>query len=173
MANTMTLISSVTVGSGGAASIDFSSIPATYTDLCLKVSARGASAGSGTSGVWDNVQIKFNGSTSNFTYRTILDIDGSASSNSGSIGILGWTDFSGATASTFGNIETYIPNYAGSNNKSFSTDSTMENNGTPIVLSCLAQLWSSTAAINQITILPNSGNFAQYSTAYLYGVKNA
>ena len=37
MANTYVLISSSTVGSGGAASIDFSSIPATYTDLVLKL----------------------------------------------------------------------------------------------------------------------------------------
>jgi hypothetical protein len=36
MANTFELIASSTVGSGGAANIDFTSIPATYTDLCLK-----------------------------------------------------------------------------------------------------------------------------------------
>ena len=40
MATTYTLISSVTVGSGGAASIEFTSIPSTYTDLVLKLSAR-------------------------------------------------------------------------------------------------------------------------------------
>ena len=40
MATTYTLISSVTVGSGGAASIEFTSIPADYTDLLLKVSMR-------------------------------------------------------------------------------------------------------------------------------------
>jgi hypothetical protein len=32
---TYTLINSVTVGSGGAANIEFTSIPATYTDLNL------------------------------------------------------------------------------------------------------------------------------------------
>ena len=36
MATTYTLISSVTVGSGGAANIEFTSIPSTYTDLLLK-----------------------------------------------------------------------------------------------------------------------------------------
>ena len=173
MPNTFELIASSTVGAGGAASIDFTSIPNTYTDLCLKLSARGVNSGSGTSGVWDNVQIKFNASTSNFTYRALLDIDGAAASINGSTGILGWIDFSGATASTFSNLETYIPNYAGSSFKSFSTDSAMEHNGSPIVIGFLAQLWSSTSAINQVTVLPNAGNFAQYSTAYLYGVKNA
>ena len=37
---TYTLISSVTVGAGGASSIDFTSIPSTYTDLLVKISAR-------------------------------------------------------------------------------------------------------------------------------------
>ena len=40
MADTYTLISSVTVGAGGASSIDFTSIPATYTDLLVKFSLR-------------------------------------------------------------------------------------------------------------------------------------
>jgi hypothetical protein len=50
MADTYTLISSVTVGAGGASSIDFTSIPATYTDLLIKVSARGASGASNITG---------------------------------------------------------------------------------------------------------------------------
>jgi len=40
MANTYTLIASSTVGSGGAATVSFSSITATYTDLCLLASVR-------------------------------------------------------------------------------------------------------------------------------------
>jgi hypothetical protein len=36
MATTYEIIASVTVGSGGAANIEFTSIPATYTDLVLK-----------------------------------------------------------------------------------------------------------------------------------------
>ena len=45
MANTYTLIASSTVGSGGAANIEFTSIPATYTDLLIKMSARAATGG--------------------------------------------------------------------------------------------------------------------------------
>ena len=40
MANTFKKIQTVTVGSGGAASIDFTSIPQTYTDLKIVLSAR-------------------------------------------------------------------------------------------------------------------------------------
>jgi hypothetical protein len=40
MATTYEIIASVTVGSGGAANIEFTSIPATYTDLVVLFSAR-------------------------------------------------------------------------------------------------------------------------------------
>ena len=40
MPNTFTLIASSTVGAGGASSIDFTSIPSTYTDLVIKASLR-------------------------------------------------------------------------------------------------------------------------------------
>ena len=78
------------------------------------------------------------------------------------------------TASTFANGEIYIPNYAGSTYKSLSADSVTETNATGAVRAFHATLWSNTAAINQITLTPDAGgNFVQYSTAYLYGVKNA
>ena len=42
--NSYESIATVTVGSGGAADVTFSSIPATYTDLLLKLSSRADSA---------------------------------------------------------------------------------------------------------------------------------
>lgn len=179
MANTFELISSVTVGSGGAASIDFTSIPATFTDLCLKVSARS------DRNVFSfcYMRMRFNSSSSSYTYR-ILQGDGSSASsldqsNGGlfSDGLLvGGTSQSNNTASTFANTEIYIPNYAGSTNKSISADGVTEANQTNTLAIFTAGLWSNTSAINSISIVPWQGgvfNFLQYSTAYLYGVKNA
>jgi hypothetical protein len=40
MANTYEAIATVTVGSGGATDIEFTSIPGTYTDLLIKSSLR-------------------------------------------------------------------------------------------------------------------------------------
>ena len=170
MANTMTLIQSVTVPSGGSSSIDFTSIPSTYTDLCLKLSTRTSSG----STIYEYSYIKFNNTTYVATVKYIQG-DGSTVSSSGeSTGYLGIADGNTATANTFGNQEIYIPNYAGSSNKSFSVDGTMETNGTTSYMHFVAGLWSSTAAINQITIRPSTSfSYAQYSTAYLYGVKNA
>ena len=169
MPNTFELIAFSTVGSGGVADITFSSIPSTYTDLCLKVSLRSAAAS-----VNPGLIIKFNGSSSNFSGKNVYGTGsaaGSYSDTSGEIGVLAGNN---ATANTFGNAEIYIPNYAGSTNKSFSVDSVNENNATSASQFLYASLWSNTAAITSITLLSGgSVNLLQYSTAYLYGVKNA
>jgi hypothetical protein len=168
MANTYTLIASSTVGAGGAASIDFSSIPATYTDLIVKVSARNDTASI------QNLNMKFNGSTSSLSMK-YLDGAGSGTPTSGSatVGNIGGNFGTGATANTFSNTEVYIPNYAGSNYKSYSADAVTETNATTAYMDLCAGLWSNTAAINQVTVFSQSGNLVQYSTAYLYGVNNA
>lgn len=168
MANTYTLISSVTVGSGGASSIDFTSIPATYTDLCLKVSTRDTGAFN-----YRDLRIGFNGVTTNLSGRILYGDGSTTGSYSVTSGLLAWDNSANSTANTFSNLEYYIPNYAGSNNKSFSVDSVTENNATAVTTNISAGLWSSTAAINQITLTPLAGNLVQYSTATLYGIKNS
>ena len=167
MATTYTLIQAVTVGSGGAATITFSSIPQTYTDLVIKISGRVAGSADST------MQVKFNGSSASFTYRRLLGTGSSASSGNDSDATFGYADISTYTANTFSNTEVYIPNYTGSANKSFSADSVSENNATEAIASLHANLWSNTAAITSIDIVPNITTFVQYTTAYLYGISNA
>jgi len=170
MPNTFTLIASSTVGSGGASNITFSSIPATFTDLCVKLSGR--SSRSGASG--DSILISFNGSNSGSD--RLLNGNGTSASSAvdASQMYAGVLPAATATASTFGNTEIYIPNYTVSAFKSFSVDSTMENNDTFSSMQLLAGLWSSTATINAVKLeIGSLNNFDQYSTAYLYGVKNA
>lgn len=155
------------VGAGGAASIDFTSIPSTYTDLCVVVSGRSSYAGGSAS-----LFISLNGSTSSFTTK-LLEGSGSTAVSFSSARNVGVINGATSTANTFSNISLYFPNYAGSTNKSFSSDAVQENNATEAYADLTAQLWSNTAAINQITLTPNAGSFVQYSTAYLYGVSNA
>jgi len=167
MANTFELIASSTVTGATAANIDFTAIPATYTDLCLEFSARTAQSEVAT---W--LKVSFNGLTTNFSSRYLVGNGSAASSNT--LAQYGGDAVSAtATASTFSNVQLYIPNYAGGTNKSYSVDSVTENNATEAYALLIAGLWSNSAAINQITLTPNAGNFVQYSTAYLYGVKNA
>jgi hypothetical protein len=171
MATTYSLISSVTLSSS-AASITFSSIPATFTDLCLVLSLRQDQTAS-NDGLAPS--IKFNNSSSNFTNRTIRGTGSAASSISTSTNILLYaSNPSDYTANTFANAQIYIPNYTSSNNKSFSLDGVSENNATASLAAFTANLWSDVSAITSIILSPfNSANFVQYSTAYLYGISNA
>lgn len=171
MANTFELISAVTVGSGGTANIEFTSIPSTYTDLVIDFSGRSVKSAN-----FEDVKIQFNSSTTGYSDRYLLGNGSAASSGSGaSTGIYNLIiPAANATASTFSNSLVYIPNYAGSNNKSVSIDVATENNATLSYLNLVAGLWSNSSAITSIKIVPDTANnLAQYSTAYLYGVKNA
>jgi hypothetical protein len=172
MATTYTLISSVTVGSGGASTIDFTSIPADYTDLKVVFSLRGSDSTPAS-------YMQFNGTTTNYSFRFLEGSGSGTNSNTVAYGIsttaiyLNQITGTGFTSSVFSNGEAYIPNYLSSNNKSVSVDNTIENNGTTSYISMCAGLWSNSAAITSIKITPTSGTFNQYSTAYLYGISNA
>ena len=168
MANTMTLIQSVTVGSGGASSIDFTSIPSTYTDLCLVASVRGSAAV-----VSGALLMSINTVGTNRTARNVGGTGSVAYSSSTSDTEIAPLTANSATSSTFTSCQIYFPNYAGSTNKSFSIDSVNENNATSAQSSMRASLWSSTAAITGLSLSPDSGTFVQFSTAYLYGIKNS
>ena len=159
-------IGSVTVGAGGASSITFSSIPSTYTDLVVKLSGR-------TDTTQYLVSLSFNGSTSNFSRRSVVGDGSGVSAFSGSDGQNIVASMSSDTSNTFGNTEIYVPSYAGSNYKSVSVDSVEENNGTTARALLGALNWSNTAAITSLTLTPVSGNFVQYSTATLYGISNS
>jgi hypothetical protein len=169
MATTYTLISSVTVGSGGAANIEFTSIPATYTDLLVLLSLRTANAST-----YDTVRVQFNNSTTTFTVRELNGSGSAVSSSSRSDGYVGYMNANNSTSNTFSNLNLYIPNYTGSNNKSYSVDKVSETNATEAYAELVAGLWSTTSAITSLKFVPASAsNLAQYSTAYLYGISNA
>lgn len=168
MALTYVAIATVTVGSGGAANIEFTSIPGTYTDLVMFLSARTDRAN-----YQDYIKLFFNASTTSRTNCSLFANNETVESSSNSDMRLGRADAASSTANTFGNCILYIPNYAGSNNKSSSSDGVSETNGTQAALAFDANLWSNTAAITSIKVEPGDGtNFVQYSTATLYGIKN-
>jgi hypothetical protein len=168
MAYTYSKIATYTVGSGGVANITFSSIPGTYTDLALVISARNTNNDGS-----DNMNIAINDSSANFSGRFLFTNTNGTTSSGTDTTPSGAYNGGNTTASTFSNVSIYFPNYAGSNNKSFSVDSVAENNATQSNLYIDAKLWSNTAAITSIAFTPTTGNFVQYSTATLYGVFNA
>ena len=160
------LIATTTVDSpSGASTIDFTSIPQTYTDLKIVLSVR--STGAATS-----LDVAFNGSTASFTNR-YLQGSGSAAASGTLARYAGLVTGTDQTASVFANCEIYIPNYSGSTNKSFSGDAVQENNATSSFAGIVANLWSNTAAIARITFTNTTGNLAQHSSVSLYGIKNS
>lgn len=172
---TYTLINSVTVGSGGSATIDFTSIPQTYTDLVLKLSLRSTAAGAHGGGT----QMIFNNSTvQEYSFRFLrgsgFTTPGSGSSSGVAfIRVTNNHPTAGNTSNTFCNSEVYIPNYTSSNQKSTSEDNVEENNTAESYSQFVAGIWANTSAINRITLTSEATLFAQYSSAYLYGISNA
>lgn len=171
MANTYTLLETITVGAAGASSVTFNSIPQTgYTDLKVVCSVRSTRVNPS-----DGMNLEFNAdNANNYSTRRIYGV-GSGTPTSDSLTpyariFLNDIPGSTATASTFCNSEFYVPNYRSSNQKSVSADTAFENNTTAAGLVLLAGLWTGTAAISSIRLYPDGGNFAQHSTFSLYGV---
>jgi hypothetical protein len=165
MANTYTLIASNTVGSGGAANIQFTSIPQTYTDLLIKISGRANDTGT-------NLVLTLN-ATSTISSIALRGYGSGYTSDTSTTAVLRMVEPSNFTASTFASAEIYIPNYTSSNNKSWSADGVIENNDTDSAQALIAGLTSIAVAITSITLAPITGSFVQYSTAYLYGISNS
>lgn len=157
-------IETVTVGSGGAASITFSAIPQTYTDLQILYSTRQTSA---SYAFIDTIAI--NGDELNQTIRRLRgNSSNAATSTSGFIILNG----SSATANTFDNGLIYIPNYAKTDAyKSLSSDSVSESNGgaDEAFQFITAMLWSDNSAITSIGFVPAS-NFVEGTSISLYGI---
>jgi hypothetical protein len=167
MANTCQLIEAKTLTTT-TANITFSSIPTTYTDLKLVASVRALRTGFPA----DDLVIQFNGSTSGYSGKRLYGVASSISSDSQS-DIRGFASDADETANVFGSNEFYIPNYLSSNYKSVSIDMVTETIGTSAPIGIFAGLWSNTAAINSIKVFCNNSDMVQYSTFYLYGIKNS
>jgi hypothetical protein len=165
MAN-MIPISTVTVGSGSTTSIDFNNIPQIYTDLLIKMSVQGTRVNN-----FDDLLIRFNGLTSGYSNRYLYGGNGSANSATA------YGNFVGSpTASNLTNIffsgEVYIPNYTGSNTKSYSVDSVNERNATEAYGYFVGGNNTMTGTINSISFVFATGpGFSQYSSFTLYGIR--
>lgn len=169
MATTYELIQAVTVSAGTVSSIDFTSIPLTYTDLVLRLSTRQQTG---------DIKILFNSNTNGGTTRFMYgdSTSGNVYTNSGVTGYMGLTSNNAALAGTFGNAEIYIPNYKNTSvYKNVVADFIAEDSALAGGYQFMsAATWADTVAITSINIMDysGSGNIKQGSTAYLYGIKN-
>ncbi len=177
---TYTLIASNTLTSS-AASVTFSAIPATYTDLILKYSARSSQSG----GIFDNAitgqYLSINGAPSGTSYsNTRVFTDGGtpvSDRRTDSDAVYDWhVPDADATSDTFNNAEIYIPNYTVAQNRPISIFSVAENNATAAGLLSIvgiAGLYRNTTTITSLRIYTAAGNFVSGSSFFLYGIKSS
>lgn len=166
MAVTYDPIATTTLGSA-AASITFSSIAATYTDLILV--ATGVTTDNAVA-----IFLRFNSDTSSVYSQTRVGGDGSTASSgqNTALSFLSATGFSGSSSTIPSTRTINVFSYAGSTFKTTLGFVSEDKNGSGAVTNAVG-LWRNTAAITSISLTPSSGNLATGYTATLYGVKNA
>lgn len=160
-------IATTTVGGGGAASVTFSSIPATYTHLQIR-----AIDVEGTGSDYTYTTLRFNSdSGSNYTRHQLLG-NGTSASSYGAGSLTGISANIGSLkAGYFSGIVIDILDYANTNKyKTLRSLSGTDQNGAGFV-ALMSGLWQSTSAINTVTFTPGTATFSQYSSFALYGIK--
>ena len=169
-------IATVTVGAGGSANVEFTSIPSTYTHLQVRAIVRSTYASSVTTG---SGFIRFNSDTgSNYSWHVLRGNGAAATATAGTSATYGlaFSDIGGTSVTSFfGAGVLDILDYANTNKyKTVRVLSGADGNTTNDDYLYLASgSWRNTNAITTITILPSTNNFAQYSHFALYGIKAA
>jgi hypothetical protein len=171
----MQLIETVTVGSGGTSSIEFTGLSSAlgFTDLLLVLSLR--SNQTFTTGAQTELRLQINNATSGYSIRRLYGNGSSVSSdtNSGE-STLRLGESNNQIADTFSSHSVYFSNAFSSAVKSFSVDQVHENNTTANNMSIGAALFNNTASISSIKLttafFSDPSQFAQYSSATLYGI---
>ena len=165
------LLADTTLASA-AASVDLTSIPAHWTNLMLVVYGRGDFGAVGVTGC-----LRFNNdSAGNYDQEILRGNNATASAlnalASTSISIGSFPGASG-TANYFGMCAVLIPNYANAVGQKASIAwgaARFTSAATDMYNDIVGGFWRSTAAINRVTVFPNSGNFEVGTRVSLYGM---
>jgi hypothetical protein len=173
------LIERQTIGAGGAASVEFTSIPSTYTHLQVRILGQTNRATYPLSSIYFQVGNGTIDTGSNYSSHAMFG-DGSTAygnetySNATYIGTAG--SIGTSTGGTFSGSILDILDYANTNKyKTTRMISGFDVNGTVAgfggrVAFCSGN-WRSNSAINRIKFYSPDGNFTQYSSFALYGIK--
>jgi hypothetical protein len=172
------VIQRVEVGVSGAASVELNNIPADYTDLIIKLSARSDDT---TRSGGDVLLYRLNNATSGYAlrelygngifatgagYTTLSSSD--AGGDWGRIGANINNDNHGA--GIFANVEMVITNYTSSADKAFSFNGTTPRNAASFQgHHSNASYTTSTSAITSVSFALFAGSFKQFTTVSLFG----
>jgi hypothetical protein len=167
-------IATVSIGSGGASSITFSSIPQTYTHLQLRFYGRVTGTGGGTS--WQYWTINGDSASSSFSRHLLCNSIGDGglvTQGTGASQLAFLVAKTGNTNAFFTGTICDFLDYTNTNkNKVFRMLSGGIDNGGQGVIALNSNAWLNTAAITSISLADNNGfNYTQYTHVGLYGIK--
>jgi len=157
--------------SGSSATLEFTSIPSTYTHLQIRMLTR--STRSATS---SNIFIGFNSDTTTANYYGhMIQGDGASATAAARIGtstsFMSATSAASNTSGIFSGVVIDVLDYA--NTSKYKTSrglSGYDANGSGLIY-LASGLWMNTNAVTSIQLTDPLGNFASGSVATLYGIK--
>ena len=164
------LIETITVGSGGAASVTFSNLntySSTYQHLQIRAVVRGNNAQP-----WETIRFTFNGDTaSNYNYHNLVGSGSSVTSSATANNFIQVDGLTGntATSGAFGAcVIDILDPYETKNTttRALSGRVTADNQ-----IGLHSGLWRNTAALTSISLTTFSGTILQYSRFSIYGLR--
>lgn len=158
----MSLVSAITVPSGGASSLEFTNIPQTGKDLLVVISARLTAATVAS-------DLYFYINNSNVGSTRFLRGTGSGTNQGGysnSFTIFSGTNGANSTTNAFSNVAYYFSNYSSSLDKSFVIDAVAENAATEGYTVIAAGAFSTSSPITSLRF--EDGTYVQNTIASLY-----
>jgi hypothetical protein len=162
-------IATVTVGSGGAATGECTSIPATYSHLQVRIISRNTQAGA--SDDWVEYSLNSDTTATNYYRHRLYGSGSSVGAESANTRYLFLSPNDGNTANVFGATVIDILDYANTNK--YKTTRIMDgwdSNGSGYV-NFMSSLWKDTSAVSSITF--SRLTFSEYSHFALYGIRSA
>jgi hypothetical protein len=142
--------------------VDFTSIPQTYTDLLVKVSAKSNRTSD------SDMIIRFNSDSTTYYNKRMYGSGGSVSHDQSE-----HTNFGGTNTGSyqFCNAEYYIPDYTSARNKNWTVYTVSAQDHANAAFTTVGSgSWDGATAITSLQITDNASTFQADSTFYLYGI---
>lgn len=162
-------IATVTVGSGGAATIDFTSIPQTYAHLQIRFVSRGLAT---ATDVLPSFRVNFSAPPAG----SVHGIRGNGTSNSAesiafSDPYFARTSANNALGSVFGSHVIDLYDYSSTTKRKTVRAIGGHDRSDAGWIGAYSGVLATTSQITSIRLFPFANNWAQYTTAALYGIK--
>jgi hypothetical protein len=168
--NSYESIETITAGVGGSSAITFSAIPSTYKHLQIRGISRSTDSSANT-----QTKLTINGVTTNYTLHQLFGDGSSATAfalTAQSSTLFEAMTADTATASIYGVTIIDILDYLSTDKyKTFRIMGGYDANGSGRLALSSGMTTTNTNAVTSVTLTPRFGNFKQYSSFALYGIK--